>query len=78
MSNRNWEDPQDSFDAVDKLEDLSSLIEFVSDLMAHGGPPLPDDYHFTHSAYHGLFLFFALLQDQMEKCQEAIQKEGER
>lgn len=76
-----WETPEDLSDAAQRLEDLSSLIEFATDLMGHGGPPIHKEYSFGERGYHGLFLFFSLIQEEMDRCQEVVfnsRKEGVR
>lgn len=76
-----WEAPEDLSDAAQRLEDLSSLIEFATDLMGHGGPSIHNENSFKNRGYHGLFLFFSLIQEEMDRCQEVVfkgRKEGVR
>ena len=72
MSNdRMWQKPQTPGEAVDTLEKLTDVIQFITDLTAQ--PTLPiNEYTFSQDGYTGLFFFLSFVQDTIHDCQDAI------
>ena len=70
---RMWQKPQTPGEAVDTLEKLTDVIQFIADLTAQ--PTLPiNEYTFSQDGYSGLFFFLCFIQDTIHDCQVAISK----
>ena len=72
-NDRMWQTPQTPGEAVDTLEKLTDVIQFIADLTAQ--PTLPiNEYTFSQDGYSGLFFFLSFIQDTIHDCQVAISK----
>ncbi len=66
-----WQPPQNADDAVNTLDMLSDLIQFVNDLTAMPSPPI-NEYPLSQDGYSGLYFFLCFIQDTIHDCQDAI------
>lgn len=72
-----WSTPQTSSEAVNTLDMLVSLIQFVDDLTAMPSAPI-DEYPFSKDGFSGLYFFLGFVQDTIGDCVNAITKEDGR
>lgn len=70
---KNWSIPQTPSEAVTTLDQLTSLIQFVSDLTAMPSAPI-NEYPFSQDGFSGLYFFLGFIQDTVEDCVVAISK----
>lgn len=74
MSNyKTWQPPQNTSDAIDTMDKLSALIQFVADLTSQPSPPI-NEYSFSEDGYSGLYYFLVFVQETIADCQDAIHK----
>ncbi len=66
-----WQPPQNADDAVNTLDMLSDLIQFVNDLTSQPSPPI-NEYTLSQDGYSGLYFFLCFIQDTIHDCQDAI------
>ena len=65
--------PKDAGDAVDTLDRLNDMLQFVGDLCVMPTPPI-NEYSFSQDGYSGLFYFLVFIQETLADCQAAISK----
>ncbi|QII11224.1 hypothetical protein KsCSTR_18450 [Candidatus Kuenenia stuttgartiensis] len=63
--------PKSTGDAVDLIDRLNDLIQFIADLSVM--PTTPDnEFSFSSNGYSGLYYFLIFLQETLENCNAVI------
>jgi hypothetical protein len=66
-----WQPPQTTSDAIESLDKLSDVIQFIKDLTSQPTPPI-EEYDFSKDGYSGFYFFLCFIQDVIEASSDAI------
>ena len=72
-----WYKPHDAGSAVDAVEDVKSIVSFLSDCITQEGQPC-DTFSYSEDGQAGLHFIYSFIEGVLDDCVNILVKEVKR